>query len=204
MIKAIVFDFGRVILDLSKKQSLSAPQALSILFEIPIEEAVELWRHNRTNLVTGKETPREFLERVGKKNNSNKSTDKMLSEWTILNSKSKELINWDLMTLIEKLKQQFKVYVLSDAAGVTQDDAFTKEIESKFDGFFVSYREGYQKPDKEAFQNFLHKTNLQAEECIFIDDTEVNVKAAGALGFKSFQYVTLEQLKEDFRSLGIN
>ena len=39
------------------------------------------------------------------------------------------------------------------------------------------------KPDSEIYIRLLEKFGLKAEECLFIDDSEANIRAAEALGF---------------------
>ena len=43
------------------------------------------------------------------------------------------------------------------------------------------------KPDPRIYQALLDKYQLQAEECVFIDDRLENVQAAFALGFAGIQ-----------------
>jgi len=59
------------------------------------------------------------------------------------------------------------------------------EFLSWFDGAVISAFEGVAKPDKEIFQLALHRFGLDAHETLFVDDREVNVDAAAALGFQT-------------------
>lgn len=203
MIKNVLFDYGGVILDLQKARTLNAPQAISIMFGLSIEEAVAIWRANSHDLVIGKETPLKLLERLKKATNSDKIAERLLKEWEILNSKKREYINWELLLLVAELRKKFKVYIFSDTFDVAKDDELNKEINSLFDGAFVSYREGFRKPSIEAFQNVLNKINAKPEECIFVDDTERNVIAANELGIKAFIYTSLNQLRKDLHQIGL-
>lgn len=51
-----------------------------------------------------------------------------------------------------------------------------------FDACYLSYECKLMKPSEEIFQMVLEKENINAEETIFIDDSELNVAAASALG----------------------
>jgi len=108
------------------------------------------------------------------------------------------------MDFISDLRKTYKVYILSDTVNVAQDDNLTQTLKSKFDGYFVSYEQGFKKPDKKAFLNILSKINSKPEECIFIDDTEKNIIAANQLGIKSFLYKNLKQLKKEIRACQAN
>lgn len=197
MIKAILFDFGGVILDLKTKQTIQIPQALSLLFGIAHDEATRLWSEEREKLLVGKETPRQFIERVKNNFSCDKKTDILLRDWENMALKEKDLIDWDLISFIEQLKEKYKVYVLSDTINLAQEDELSKNIYAKFDDYFLSYREGYKKPSSEAFFNVLQKINLKPAECVFVDDTETNILAAETLGINVIKYYNLEQFKKE-------
>jgi len=57
-----------------------------------------------------------------------------------------------------------------------------------FDGIVVSGEEGLLKPDLRIFQRFLARYDLNAQECIFIDDNSNNVAAACSLGMAGIHY----------------
>lgn len=197
-IKAIIFDMGGVILDLTAKETLSIPKAISVMFDIPLDKAQEIWNgHDRTQLLTGKETPIEFLNNIANIVNTRKDTKTLLDEWTQLSRKENNCIDWKLLDYIRTLKKRFKVYVMSDAINIAQDDVLTREVKSRFDGYFVSYKEGYKKPEKNAFVNVLDKIKVHAKECVFVDDTISNIKSAIELEINAIAYTNLRQLKKD-------
>lgn len=51
-----------------------------------------------------------------------------------------------------------------------------------FDGGLISADAKYSKPDSRIYEILLEKYNLVAQECLFIDDIEINVRAAENLG----------------------
>lgn len=54
-----------------------------------------------------------------------------------------------------------------------------------FDQLYFSSDIGFAKPDRRAFELVLKENNLEAADCLFIDDTRANVEAARALGIES-------------------
>ena len=54
----------------------------------------------------------------------------------------------------------------------------------------------YLKPDKECYYALLNKYNLKAEECIFIDDTKVNVESANEIGIKGILFDNIDNVKK--------
>jgi 2-haloacid dehalogenase len=73
-----------------------------------------------------------------------------------------------------------------------------------FKHIMISAEVGYKKPELEIYRLFLERTGLNAEECIFVDDTPPNVEAAQALGFKAIYAFSPGQLRNDLQGLGIN
>jgi len=197
-IKSIIFDMGGVILDINAKDTFSIPAALSVLFNITTDQAQQIWVNcDQNKILTGQETPNQFLTRIADILKIKINSQALLKQWTKLSLKDKNCINWQMMDFISDLHKTYKVYILGDTVNVAQDDNLTQTLKSKFDDYFVSYEQGFKKPDKKAFLNILSKINSKPAECIFIDDTEKNIIAANQLGIKSFLYKNLKQLKSD-------
>ena len=53
-----------------------------------------------------------------------------------------------------------------------------------FDGGLISAEVKSSKPESRIYEIFLEKFSLLPEECLFIDDIEINVKAAESIGMK--------------------
>ena len=60
---------------------------------------------------------------------------------------------------------------------------------NNFDGGIISYKENLLKPEAEIYIKLLDTYNLNAEECLFIDDTLVNIEAANKLGINTLHFV---------------
>lgn len=55
-----------------------------------------------------------------------------------------------------------------------------------FDGGIISAEVRHSKPDIKIYRILLDKYNLLPEECFYIDDIEINVRAAMSAGIKGF------------------
>lgn len=101
--------------------------------------------------------------------------------------------------LIGELKHNgYKVYFLSNF----HDKAFQHINEEytffrMFDGGVVSYREKLIKPNVEIYKILLHGYNLNAEECIFIDDVWENINVGESLGIKGIHTKNIHKLREE-------
>ena len=62
------------------------------------------------------------------------------------------------------------------------------DILSIFDGLVFSGDIGIVKPNGEIYKYILHKYNLDAKKCIFIDDNPNNIAAAKELGINTYLF----------------
>ena len=68
-----------------------------------------------------------------------------------------------------------------------------------FKKIFISGEIGLVKPEFAFYNYFLEKVKLKAPECIFIDDSALNIQTARKLGFKTILFESPEKLKEELR-----
>lgn len=201
MIKAIIFDFGGVIL--KHKATLVRDILTQILPQSP-DQAVEIWKKYQPAVNRGKKTSLEFLIELKKNLHSEFSIDELQNKWRELYKKEAIDVDRELLNLIGKLKKKYKIYMFTDTIDI--HDAFnkTRHIYDKFDKVYKSYEEGIAKSDgKAAYQYLLKKINLNPDECIFVDDLEYNVKTAQDAGIKGIVYKSLPQLKNELSTIGI-
>ena len=108
--------------------------------------------------------------------------------------------------LVKALKESgLGVYYLSNYSKKAYDEcAGSLEFMPYMDGGLVSFLAGKTKPDPEMYRMFLERYLLQADECVFVDDTEENVKAAKAIGFTGIEFHGPEELMLALKGLGIH
>ena len=78
------------------------------------------------------------------------------------------------------------------------------EASKLMDGALISAEVKLLKPDPQIYRTFLHKFALRPEECVFIDDTPINVEGAlyenmGGIVFN----MDVPALAESLRTLGV-
>lgn len=100
---------------------------------------------------------------------------------------------------LEELKERgYGVYYISNFAHKAHTEcAAALDFLAKMDGGILSYQDKLIKPAPEIYQLFLERYGLKAEECIFMDDTQVNVEAAQKEGMKGIVFHTFEQAKSE-------
>lgn len=90
-----------------------------------------------------------------------------------------------MIQLIKELKKKkYKVYLLSNI----NDHIMSKNIEPSgllniVDGGTYSYEKHHIKPYKSIYKDFLIDYELTPDQCVFIDNKQINVDAALGLGF---------------------
>ena len=70
-----------------------------------------------------------------------------------------------------------------------------------FDELVISGHERVAKPDPGIYRILLARTGRAAEDCIFIDDSPVNVEAARDLGFTAIHFRSAGQLRQELHSM---
>ena len=105
---------------------------------------------------------------------------------------------------LEELKAKgYRVYLLSNYS----KDYFELHRKSKFtfvdlaDGMVISGFEKINKPEPEIYKILLNRYSLIPEECIFMDDREVNVEAAKKLRINAFVFKSYEDARAKLDTL---
>ena len=197
MIKAIIFDFGRVI-SAQKPSSLFRryedelglkPGTInSIMFDS------EAWHE----ALVGRKTAEEFWHEIGPELglNSHEEIDAFRNRY-----RADENINTNVLKLIQKLHGHYRLAVLSNAPpGLSQWLADWRILDF-FDLVFCSGDEGVVKPDAMPFEVTLERLGVQPGEAVFIDDTMENVEAARKLGLHGILFTTAEELEKELNFL---
>ena len=90
-----------------------------------------------------------------------------------------------------------RVYLLTNAPHAFHREKHRLPYLHMFDGVLASCDVGLLKPDPEIYRLFLRRFDLQAGECLFIDDVRANIEGAARVGIAGHCYETrdLEALK---------
>jgi epoxide hydrolase-like predicted phosphatase len=91
----------------------------------------------------------------------------------------------ELWNLLPELKNKYKLAVVNNGNAVAKKYWKEKFDFAIFDIFINSAEEGIKKPDPKIFLLACEKLNVKPEECLFMDDSLKNVKAAKNLGMKA-------------------
>ncbi|NVN90985.1 MAG: HAD family phosphatase [Desulfuromonadales bacterium] len=108
------------------------------------------------------------------------------------------------LDLLQRLKQRgHRLYLLSNI-----HQASIEHLESSygfwdlFEGMVISCRIHLVKPEAAIYVHLLQKYALDCAETVFIDDTEINLKAAGRFGIRTIRFENPQQCELRLRELG--
>jgi len=106
---------------------------------------------------------------------------------------------------IEELKGKgYGVYYLSNFSyKVGRECKSALDFMSHMDGGIMSCYVKLIKPQPEIYRLLLERYNLVPEECVFLDDTEVNVEAARAQGLYGIHFTSQEAARAALEKLGV-
>lgn len=195
MIKNIIFDVGKVLVDFSIEKVLKKYGVSEADIEAVADATVrsDIWNEYDRSRMSDEEILTGMLKNAPEQEKNICLLWEHVGESIVCFSYTHE---W-----IEELKSKgYGCYILSNYPTRTYE--LTKEelsFEKKMDGALYSYQVQQVKPEPEIFQALLERFDLVAEECVFLDDNANNVAAAQKMGIHAIQFITYEQAKEELQ-----
>ncbi len=198
-IRAIVFDFGMVI------STFDVDQFLRNLTPYTGKSILEL-RHVLADVrgivieyETGQFSTEEFVDRVFA------ATDLPLTREQF------RIAYNDIFTpitsthdLIRRLKPRYRLGLLSNTSEWHFEHAIrTVDVFHLFDAVTLSFEVKALKPADTIYHDMLAKLGVPATECVYIDDIQENVEAAGRLGMHALRYTGYDRLVAELRAAGV-
>ena len=187
--KAIIFDFGGVVVTLDHPQAVEKFRQLGL---VDAEKKLNPYTQGGIfgQLELGLLTADEFVEELSKLCHRTLTYNDCLDAWL---GYRKELPQRNLDALVRLRKEGYRLILLSNTnpfmmhwASSPDFDGQGHPVEAYFDAVCLSYKYGVMKPDEKFFRRVLEEQNLQPEEALFIDDGPRNVAAASQLGIQTF------------------
>lgn len=191
--KNIVFDLGRVLLDyqplewLKKNNYAHYNELFKIIFQNP------LW----IKLDEGTITRDDFIKKlITKYPEYSKDIEIIMDEWIDLLIPIENNIK-----LLPLLKEKgYSLYIISNF----HLDAYNRFLKkqdwlSLFDGSIISAKEKLIKPDLRIYHLLLKRYQLNANECLFIDDSLANIDACKKAGMHGIHLPDHSRLEEELK-----
>lgn len=188
-IKNIIFDLGRVLLNLDFDASIKAFQKLGLKNDV-LDNQQAYSDPVFYQLEVGKISPKEFCNGVRRVLNNQLLTDLEIEDaWyaMILD------VPANRVKVVQELSKKYNVYLFSNTNQIHIErlhKAFKMEYGIDFPSLFVkdfySHEIHERKPDLTSYQKVIELSGICPEESIFIDDLEKNIVGAKQSGLKTF------------------
>jgi len=179
MIKTIIFDFGDVFINLDKEGALKLA-----LEKFEITELDEELQSINALYEQGLISTDEFLDFYAD-NFPKLNKEELKSIWNFILRDFPE----HRLQFIKQLAKDnnHQLILLSNTNElhidyIKKNVSFYEDFKNCFDQFYLSHEINLRKPNADIFNFVLTENKLNAEECLFIDDTIENTQTAQQLG----------------------
>ncbi len=193
MIKNIIFDIGQVLAHFRWREYIE-----ELGFSKEINERLAnatVLSVNWNEVDRGVKTPTEFIELCISVDPEIEQQIRKFFEDT-----SNIVVEFDYSKdwLLELKKQGYHIYILSNYGEINYTHVKDKFTFLQYvDGAVISYQEKCIKPEKRIYEILLNRYQLNADECVFIDDLKANVLGAQEFGIHTIQFHNMEQAKKE-------
>jgi putative hydrolase of the HAD superfamily len=194
-LRAVIFDYGMV---LTGQPNAEAHDSMLRITGLPLERFEALYWADRHAYDEGKLTGIAFWQKMVRDGNLNldQSTIEELNMWDarMWTTQNPAMLAW---------QKQLKEHGLLTAILSNMGDSVLENIQREFDWlprFDVlvwSYQHNLAKPDPAIYRLALAKLGTEPEETLFIDDKQVNIDAAYALGMPAILFSNIDGLRRD-------
>lgn len=200
MIKNVIFDMGNVLLTFDRNRFLDAVNAHGEERQMLLNNvylSVEWARMDRGSM-TEAEAAASMCSHVPE--HLHEKVHLLVDKW------DRPIIPVPGMKeLVRELKEAgYGVYLLSNAS-YRQHEYWPRVPGNEyFDGTLVSADVKLVKPEREIYELMMKEFNLIPDECVFIDDSTLNIEGAERVGIHGIVFHgSAEEAREKLRALGV-
>ena len=199
MIKAVIFDLGRVIVPFDFRRSYARLEALC---GIPAAEIPG--RISPTGLVqrfdSGEIEPRDFVRELSKHLDLHSTYEEFCEIWNCIFLPETLISD----ALLQGLARNYRLILLSNTNALHFE--MIREMYPllrHFHAFVLSYDVGAMKPSSVIYRRAIEASGCRPEECFFTDDIEAYVEGARAQGIDAVQFQSPAQIEAELRARGV-
>ena len=190
MIKNLVFDFGNVLIEWNSAKILAAfvkeedrKRVKAAIFDSG------LWAQTDTGQLTLEaaiQAAQTLLD-----SSYSATVEAIFTHWyetvDVYHQLQEKIFEWAQLG--------YGIYILSTTSEIfyAVENAGLLPMTKVLTGKILSYEVGFAKPDKSIYQKLLTQYALQANQCVFIDDLQINLDAAKSLEFETILATSEQQ-----------
>jgi putative hydrolase of the HAD superfamily len=197
MIKAIIFDLGGVVFRDGTKYAIQEMKE-KLQFSEKLGNEL-LLGEPASDFRKGLLTPEQFWKYVQTKIPPQIKANKIRSIWY-----TNYVAFPGSFELIKELSSKFKLGIIS--GNIKEKVEYLDEkynFRKYFDVEVYSFDLQTTKPDRLMWEKALELLNLDAEECIYVDDNPESVDTANSLGFKAILFKDASQVRKELADLNV-
>lgn len=199
MIKAVIFDWGGVLIDNPANALLSY---CATHLGVTTSQFSEVFHKYNELFDIGKLTEEDLWDKVTADLKVELPKTKSLWGDAFKSVYSPKKGVWDLVRNLKK-HYNFKTAILSNTEMPAVAYFQKNNLREYFDQQIFSCVEGVRKPYPEIYQIALDKLSVKPEEAVFIDDREDYVEGAKIVGLRAILFQNSKQLEEELASHGV-
>lgn len=201
MIKNIVFDMGKVLVDYDEDKCVNfyvEDEADRNLVKTAVFISPE-WVMLDMGVLTEETAIPRILKRLPER--LHEAAKLCINNWHLHCMETMQ----EFVPLIHQLKDWgFGVYLLSNAS-MRLPMCYREVIPAVdcFDGIMFSAQEKVMKPQRQIYERLFEKFHLEPSECFFVDDLQLNIDGAKVCGMDGYCFADrdVEKLKEKLAEL---
>lgn len=199
-IKNIIFDFGGVIINLTRNRCIEAFENLGVINVR--DQLVNNYQHKDLfmQIEMGLITPAEFRNRIRLLTRRSLTDEQIDEAWIAMLD---DIPIYKLELLLE-LRKQYNTILLSNTNTIhwkwAEQTFFSykgHQVSDFFDRIYLSYQLHMEKPNTDIFEYVIENANISPTETLFIDDAIPNCRTAETLGIRTYT----PQAREDWSHL---
>jgi HAD superfamily hydrolase (TIGR01509 family) len=197
-IRVLLFDLGGVLIELNDLSTLLQLNGSEMPFNKPWSDWLSSPAARAFEM--GISTKEQFADRYIKETNLPIKRNKFINAFTQL---PKGLYP-DAHRLIERCRDRYFIACLSNTNAIHwQRLTHEMGIDRMFDQHFASHLTGKLKPDRESFEHVFQSLNCDPSAILFLDDNEMNVKAARSVGIIAYRTQGAQEAEKILEKIGI-
>lgn len=200
MIKAIVFDLGKVIIPFDWQRGFKAFAQFS---PYPPEEVRR--RIKETGLFNpferGRIEPQDLARAIGKALDMDVSPERFREIWSSI-FLPETIVPEDMLSRLRTVG--YRLLLLSNTDAIHYGWVMEKyPIMRQFHHCVLSFDLGFRKPEPEVYAETIARAGCEPGRIFFTDDLADNVEGARQAGIDAVQFQSLPQLEQELRSRGV-
>jgi len=199
-VKAVIFDYGEVLCHRPTAEEIAQ---LAGFFNLRVDQLPTLWERNRGAYDRGDLSPEIYWSEFAK-DAGIKLDPQQLDEIHQLDMEMWINVNSGMLDWANQLRSSgLKIGLLSNMH--PEMVAYCREHFPWLTNFdFVTFSGEVRliKPDPAIYEHTLRGLGVAASEALFLDDREVNIRAAQALGMYALRFESIKQLHNELSAAG--